>query len=126
MMPNIISPIERQGWQENENIEMKKTRDSLKQMGPFQLIYPVSNNNPDSLRTLSQIKTVIQDEGHTFCEVGLRLQDIENVGEIEYLLRLSSEQAISVIEDEMDAMRLQGTTIKLDTLENQIKRILNK
>lgn len=123
MMPNIISPIKRQGWQ--ENIETKETRDSLEQMGPFQLIYPVSNNNPDSLRTLSQIKTVIQDEGHTFCEVGLRLQDIENVGEIEYLLRLSSEQAISVIEDEMDAMRHQEKTITLDALENQIKRILN-
>ena len=33
------------------------------------------------------------------------MQDVENVGEIEYLLRLASEQAVTVIEDEMDAMR---------------------
>ena len=33
------------------------------------------------------------------------MQDVENVGEIDCLLREASEQAISVIEDEMDSMR---------------------
>ena len=121
MMPNIVSPITRQGWQEkvvDESLEA-----SLSKMGPFQLIYPVSKYSDP--KVMSQIKTVIESNGHKFVEIGLRMQDVENVGEIEYLLRLASEQAITVIEDEMDAMRQQEKTIKLDALENQIKRILN-
>jgi uncharacterized protein len=121
MMPNLISPIPRQGWQ--EKVEAEDTEESLEKMGPFQLIYPVSKYSDP--KVLSQIKTVVEANDHEFVEIGLRMQDVENVGEIEYLLRLSSEQAISVIEDEMDAMRQQDKTIKLDALENQIKRILN-
>jgi len=121
MMPNIISPIQRQGWQ--EKVETEDTIESLTKMGPFQLIYPVSKYSDPKI--LSQIKTVVEANGHEFIEVGLRMQDVENVGEIEYLLRLASEQAITVIEDEMDAMRQQDKSVKLDALENQIKRILN-
>ena len=53
------------------------------------------------------------------------MQDVENVGEIEYLLRLASEQAISVIEDEMDSMRQEEKTVTLESLSNQIKRDSN-
>ena len=121
MMPNIVSPITRQGWQ--EKVVDEPLEESLSKMGPFQLIYPVSKYSDP--KVMSQIKTVIESNGHKFVEIGLRMQDVENVGEIEYLLRLASEQAITVIEDEMDAMRQQEKTIKLDALENQIKRILN-
>ena len=121
MMPNIVSPITRQGWQ--EKVADESLEESLSKMGPFQLIYPVSKYSDP--KVMSQIKTVIESNGHKFVEIGLRMQDVENVGEIEYLLRLASEQAITVIEDEMDAMRQQEKTIKLDALENQIKRILN-
>lgn len=121
MMPNITKSILRQGWQ--EKIEAEDTQESLEQMGPFQLIYPVSKYSDPKI--LSQIKTVVEHNGHQFVEIGLRMQDVENVGEIEYLLRLASEQAVTVIEDEMDAMRQNEKTIKLDALENQIKRILN-
>ena len=121
MMPNIVSPIARQGWQ--EKVVDESLEESLSKMGPFQLIYPVSKYSDP--KVMSQIKTVIESNGHKFVEIGLRMQDVENVGEIEYLLRLASEQAITVIEDEMDAMRQQEKTIKLDALENQIKRILN-
>lgn len=121
MMPNIVSPITRQGWQ--EKVVDASLEESLSKMGPFQLIYPVSKYSDP--KVMSQIKTVIESNGHKFVEIGLRMQDVENVGEIEYLLRLASEQAITVIEDEMDAMRQQEKTIKLDALENQIKRILN-
>ena len=119
MMPNITKSILRQGWQ--EKIEAEDTHESLEQMGPFQLIYPVSKYSDPKI--LSQIKTVVEHNGHQFVEIGLRMQDVENVGEIEYLLRLASEQAVTVIEDEMDAMRQNEKTIKLDALENQIKRI---
>ena len=101
MMPNITKSILRQGWQ--EKIEAEDTHESIEKMGPFQLIYPVSKYSDPKI--LSQIKTVVQHNGHRFVEIGLRMQDVENVGEIEYLLRLASEQAVTVIEDEMDAMR---------------------
>ena len=121
MMPNIVHPITRQGWQ--EKIPNTSVDAALSEMGPFQILYPVSKYSDP--RLLSQIKTVVEANGHSFIEVGLRMQDVENVAEIEYLLRLASEQAISVIEDEMDALRQQEKLTKLDTLENQIKSILN-
>ena len=52
-----------------------------------------------------------------------KLQDIENVAEVEYLLRLSSEQG-TVLEDEIDAMKNAKIPITLDKLEGQLKKIL--
>ena len=120
MMPNITKAITRQGWQ--EKVEPEDTVESLENMGPFQLIYPHSKFSDPKVK--SQIQTVVENNGHKFVEIGLRMQDVENVGEIEYLLRLASEQAISVIEDEMDSMRQEEKTVTLESLSNQIKRIL--
>ena len=43
---------------------------------------------------------------------------------MEYLLRLSSEQAVTVLEDEIDAMKNAKIPITLDKLEGQLKKIL--
>ena len=122
MMPNIVKPITRQGWQ--EKVANPPVENALSDMGPFQILYPVSKYSDP--KQLAQIKTVVEANGHKLIEIGLRMQDVENVAEVEYLLRLASEQAISVIEDEMDALRQQDKLTKLDTLENQIKSILNR
>jgi DNA helicase HerA-like ATPase len=121
LMPDVIKPIQRTGWQ--NLIEKSETEEALQQMGPFQLIYPMPKNHDK--KTLMQLKTVIENNGHKVVEIGLRMQDVENASEIEYLLRLSSEQAVAVMEDEMEAMQAAGGTVTLDNLENRIQSILN-
>ena len=60
-------------------------------MGPFQLVLPYTKNGDRQI--YASIKEIVAHNGPEVSEVGLRLQDIENVAEVEYLLRLSSEQA---------------------------------
>ena len=84
MMPNIVQPITRQGWQ--EKVPNPSVDEALSDMGPFQVLYPVSRYADP--RQLAQIKTVVEANGHKFIEIGLRMQDLDNVAEVEYLLRL--------------------------------------
>jgi len=123
MMSNIIGSIPSKGWQ-NRIKQNSSIQDSLDEMGPFQLILPISKHGDKKM--LASIKEVVENNGHTVNEVGLRLQDVENVAEIEYLLRLSSEQAATVLDDEMEAMKSNDVPVTLDRLEGKIKSILNR
>ena len=113
MMASFIPGIERKGWQsripDDESMD-----DALGKMGPFQLILPVSKGQDD--KNIAAIKKVVEDNGHTVVEVGLRLQDVENIGEVEYLLRLASEKAVTVLEDEMDTMQSSNERVRLDKI----------
>lgn len=122
MMSNLIGTIPLSGWQSRINSETN-VNSSLEKMGPFQLILPVSKRS--DVKMLSQIQTIVEDNGHKVSEVGLRLQDISNSIEIEYLLRLSSEQAITVIDDEIEAMKDEQLDVTINQLEARINRILN-
>ena len=121
MMPEIVGPINRKGWQKQLPVNGQK---ELESMGPFQLILPVSTK-ADERRTAA-IKTVIEAYGHKVTEIGLRMQDIESVDEIEYLLRLSSEQAPMLIEDVMDDLREKNRNASIENIVGGLQLIRNQ
>ena len=119
MMSSIIPSIQKKGWQ-SKLPDTKSTADAIDDMGPFQLILPVSRGQDDKLA--SAIKKVVENNGHKVVEVGLRLQDVDHIGEIEYLLRLSSEQAVLVLEDEMENIASSNNQVTRDRLTGALKR----
>ena len=121
MMSSFIKSIPRKGWQ-SRLPNSETTEDSLENMGPFQLILPVSKHQND--KDIAAIKKVIEANGHKVTQVGLRLDDIEHIEELEYLLRLNSEQAVIVLEDEMEAMKIDNRKVTLDRLKGQLERLM--
>ncbi len=119
MMSKNISEIERKGWQ-TRLPKGDSIGESLEKMGPFQLILPVSKSTHQEA-DIAAIKRVVSDNGHSVTEIGLRVQDIEDISEIEYLLRLSSEQAVIVLEDEMEYLIESGRYPTLERLDNRIE-----
>jgi len=121
MMPDIIEPITRTGWQ--EKLPVDDVHESLESMGPFQLVLPHSKYGDK--KQLAAIKKVVKNNGHKVTEVGLRMQDVDNIAEVEYLLRLSSEQAVTVLEDEIEAMKAEKKTITLSNLEGKLRTVMS-
>ena len=121
MMSSFIPCINRKGWQSripgDESVEQ-----ALENMGPFQLILPVSKNQDE--KEMAAVKRVVKSNGHSVVEVGLRLQDVDHISEVEYLLRLASEQAVTVLEDEMESMKANKRTITLDRLSAKLKHTM--
>ena len=122
MMKSFIPKIERKGWQTRipNGISVDETLDN---MGPFQLVLPVSKHQSD--RHMAAVKRVVKDNGHDVVEVGLRLQDVDHASEIEYLLKLSSEQAPFLLDDEMEQLKAMNDVVTLDKLSTKIKQILH-
>ena len=123
LMPSLVGPIKRKGWQKripnSESVE-----DALDTMGPFQLILPVSKNQDE--KDMAAIKRVVEQNGHSVINIGLRLQDIDDISEVEYLLRLASEQAITVLEDEMDFYKSKDVPSTLDRLTSRLEFMMRQ
>ena len=121
MMSSFNESIPRKGWQ-SRLPNNESTEQALEKMGPFQLILPVSKHQND--KDIAAIKRVVKANGHKVTQVGLRLNDIEHVEELEYLLRLASEQAVIVLEDEMETMKNDNRKVTLDRLNGQLQRLM--
>ena len=75
---------------------------------------------------MSSIKRVVKNNGHKVVQIGLRLQDIEDISEVEYLLRLASEQAVTVLEDEMEFYKSKSLPSTLDRLTGRLKFMMQE
>ena len=118
LMGDNIDLIQRKGWQKRIP-ESHDWGGAAEEMGKFQLILPVSKNQDQT--DVAAIKKVVKETGHKVTEIGLRLRDIEDLSEIEYLLRLASEQAVTVLDDEISYMKEIGFNVELSKLDNTLR-----
>jgi DNA helicase HerA-like ATPase len=116
---NILEP--RLAWQNKINRETKE--DAKKHFEPFQLVIP-KLRNMDIDEDLVRLKRLANNRGVKVKEISLRLQDLNQPSDVEYLYRISSEQAPGLLDDIAESVKNRGEKVTIERLDLAISRLL--
>ncbi|HLC37740.1 MAG TPA: ATP-binding protein [Candidatus Nanoarchaeia archaeon] len=123
IVPSVISERKVEGWQ--SKIKRDKIEDSLKKIGPFQIIIPVSKESGSSPNIIALKKLAVKNSVQVR-EIGLRLQDLSYPSEVEYLYRVQSEQVASLLDEEAEEIRRQSNPVTVARLRESITNLLTQ
>ncbi|MFB6145969.1 MAG: ATP-binding protein [Candidatus Nanohaloarchaea archaeon] len=116
-----IEENEQEGWQ--EQVEMPTREEALEAMRPFKLVVPQSNNEyPDRLKALKKYIEEKDSDKAKFREIGLRLKDVDDFREIEYLFRTNSQYAAPILNDAVEDLENHGEDVKVSKLLSYLDR----
>lgn len=116
---NILKPI--LAWQRKVNRETKEQ--AKKHLEPFQLVIPkIKNNEKDE--DLVRLKRLATNRGVIVKEISLRLQDLSNPSDVEYLFKITSEQAPGLLDDVAESLRSRGEKPTIERLDVALNRLL--
>lgn len=116
---NILEP--RLAWQRKVNRET--TEQAKKHLEPFQLVIPkIRNNEKDE--DLVRLKRLAINRGVIVKEISLRLQDLANPSDVEYLFRITSEQAPGLLDDVAESLRSRNEKPTIERLDTALNRLL--
>lgn len=119
----VLKP--RMSWQEN----ILKTDADLnpefveKQLSPIRVIIPKSSEGHPS-KNISALKLLCKQKNIEVLEFGLRLQDLHLLSDVEYLMRINSQQAVTLLDQFCEVLDKREVTIT--NLKRQIDAILKK
>ncbi|MDP3462756.1 MAG: ATP-binding protein [Bacteroidales bacterium] len=116
---NILEP--RLAWQRKVDRETKEQ--AKKHLEPFQLVIPkIKNDEKDE--DLVRLKRLASNRGVIVKEISLRLQDLSNPSDVEYLFRITSEQAPGLLDDVAESLRSRGEKPTIERLDVALNRLL--
>jgi len=116
---NILEP--RLVWQRKVNRETKDQ--AKKHLEPFQLVIPkIKNDEKDE--DLVRLKRLANNRGVIVKEISLRLQDLSSPSDVEYLFRITSEQAPGLLDDVAESLRSRNEKPTIERLDAALNRLL--
>lgn len=118
---NILSPVI--SWQkkiERDSIDVAKSY-----FEEFQLVIPKIRNE-DKDEDLVRLKRLAVNRGVKVKEISLRLQDLYRPSDVEYLYRISSEQAAGLLDDITESLINRDERVTIQRLDLAINRLLNR
>lgn len=119
----VLQP--RLSWQKDYNLsEERKAVDSAdvqQNLGPFQLIIPKSSSGTLS-KNLSSLKLLCKKFGIKVEEVSLRLQDLHQPSDVEYLFNVSSPQVAMLLDGLADWLKGQNRKVAIANLKALIQK----
>ena len=126
----ILKP--RLSWQEDYNKSDDRkdidAKDVQNKLLPFQLIIPKSNTGTLS-KNLSSLKVICKKNGIKVEEVSLRLQDLKQPSDVEYLFNVSSPQVAMLLDGLADWLKGKNRKVAIQNLNKLIqdgkKKVIN-
>lgn len=116
---NILSP--HLTWQTRVSREDKDQ--AKKHFEPFQLVIPkIKKDEQDE--DLIRLKRLANNRGIKVKEISLRLQDLYHPSDVEYLFRITSEQAPGLLDDIAESLRNRNEKVTIERLDLAINRLL--
>ncbi|MFB6199598.1 MAG: ATP-binding protein [Candidatus Nanohaloarchaea archaeon] len=110
-------------WQKAiwEMDEIPSEEEAIESMKPFKIVVP-RNTYGERSENHQALKTVCEDiEDVEYVEIGLRLQDIENVANYEYLFKTSSPYAPQIINDTMKDLESRDKDVTIEAVEEYLR-----
>lgn len=117
LLSDIIASQKPSGWQ--ERIKQPKINEALDALKPFQLVIPYSTRVQENVKAL---RDLAKKRGVTIKEIGLRLQDLSEPSDVEYLFRVASEQVATLLDEEAETLKINKKKVTLAAL----REIINK
>jgi len=118
MLRELVEPLEGRGWQ--KQVDDQPTAQEIESaLSPFQLLIPARPDGSLSPNLIA-LKTLLERKGVIVRTVGLRLQDVDMPSDVEYLFRVSSEQAGMLLDDEAEYLANQGQAVTLARLRQAV------
>jgi len=121
LLPDIIKVPDVTNWQ--EKIPRKSLDESIEALKPFQLVIPVSSDKGRQ-DNVNALKKLAQKRGVTVKEIGLRLQDLTNPSDVEYLFRVASEQVAILLDEEAETLDGKNQKHSLEALRAVITKAI--
>ncbi|MGK7392612.1 MAG: ATP-binding protein [Candidatus Cyclobacteriaceae bacterium M2_1C_046] len=118
---NILTPV--LSWQKDITRESKDAAKS--HFEEFQLVVPKIRKEEQD-EDLVRLKRLAVNRGVKVKEISLRLQDLYQPSDVEYLFRISSEQAPGLLDDIAESLRNRGERITIERLDLAINRLLSR
>lgn len=116
---NILEP--RLAWQ--RKVERETKEQAKKHLEPFQLVIPkIKNDEKDE--DLVRLKRLANNRGVIVKEISLRLQDLSNPSDVEYLFRITSEQAPGLLDDVAESLKSRNEKPTIERLDAALNRLL--
>lgn len=116
---NILDP--RLVWQ--RKVSRETAENAKKHLEPFQLVIPkIKNDEKDE--DLVRLKRLANNRGVIVKEISLRLQDLSNPSDVEYLFRITSEQAPGLLDDVAESLRSRSEKPTIERLDAALNRLL--
>lgn len=116
---NILTP--KLAWQ--KAIQRETKDQAKKHFESFQLVIPkIKKDEQDE--DLIRLKRLAVNRGVKVKEISLRLQDLSNPSDVEYLYRISSPQAAGLMDDIAESVRNRGEKVTIERLDLAINRLL--
>lgn len=120
----IIEEKNQEGWQANAVKDMPDRSEALEQMRPFKIVVPQSNSDYDEdLKALKKHIEQKDSDNAKFREIGLRLKDLDDITEIEYLFRTSSQYAAPILNDAIEDLRSSGREVEVEELIDYLETV---
>ena len=120
LLPDLVNSIAAVGWQ--ARISRSAQKEALDALGPFRLIIPVSNEG-DSDEVVA-LQTLAERRDVDVQRIGLRLQDLSNPSDVEYLFRVVSEQVAMLLDEEAQDLRNKSTPVTIPALREAVQNML--
>lgn len=121
LLPDLINVPPLNPWQ--EKIKLKTAEESITALKPFQLVIPVSSDKAKQ-DNVNALKKLAEKRGVLVKEIGLRLQDLPNPSDVEYLFRVASEQVAVLLDEEAETLDANSKPHTLEALRAVITRAL--
>lgn len=119
---DITDKLEPKGW--TKKVEYENYQQIESHLGPYQIVIPARKEG--NTENIIALKKLAQNKGIKVSEIGLRLQDLFAPSEVEYLYRISSEQAAMLLDEEAEILRTKNQSVTVANLRGVIDQILGR
>lgn len=118
---NILKPI--QNWQ--KKVAQEPYEKVQKYFEPFQLVIPKIKGQ-DLDEDIIRLKRLANNRKNVKVkEIGLRLQDLSYPSDVEYLFRITSEQAPGLLDDIAESLKNREEKVSIERLDLALNRLLS-
>jgi DNA helicase HerA-like ATPase len=120
LLSDISDNLQAKGWQ--SRVSYQNAQEIKATLENYQLIIPARRGgNSDNVIAL---KKLAEQRGVKVREIGLRLQDLSRPSDVEYLFRVSSEQASMLLDEEAEIIQ-RNNSVTIGRLREALNRIVN-
>lgn len=120
---DFVKRLPSKGWQPvTSDIEYQSAKESF---GSFRLIVPLTKDSYAESDVAALCK-LASNRGVDVRRISMRFQDLDSPKDVEYLYRVSSDQAALLIEDLADGLKANNEPTSLSRLQTAISRLLTR
>ncbi|MDV2493981.1 hypothetical protein CMU02_14790 [Elizabethkingia anophelis] len=122
-LDNIIQP--KLSWQKTVAEKRESPEEAKVHLSPFQLVIPKIRKEEQD-EDIVRLKRLATARGVRVKEISLRLQDLNNPSDVEYLYRISSPQAPGLLDDIAETLHNNQEKVTIERLDLALNRLLTR